>query len=81
MSKQEEFDNIIKKHKILIDKAIDIMKKVKDPKHSISHMESVVKYTNEILQYEKEVNKEVCIISAYWHDVRKKYKKRRTCST
>jgi len=59
----------IEKHKELIDKAICIMKQVKDSKHSMSHVESVVKYTREILQYEEKANKEVCIISAYWHDV------------
>lgn len=65
----EELDKIEGKHKILINKAIEIMAKVPDPKHSTSHMESVVKYAKEILQYEKEANREVCIISAYWHDV------------
>lgn len=71
--KQKEFDNIIEKHKVLIEKAINFMQQVQDPKHSISHMESVVKYTKEILQYEEHANKEVCIISAYWHDVRKNH--------
>lgn len=65
----EEFEIIEEKHKILIEKAIEIMKTVKDAKHSVSHMESVVKYTKEILKTEKDADKEVCIISAYWHDV------------
>lgn len=65
----DEIDLIVEKNKKLIDKAISIMKEVKDPKHSISHIESVVKYTREILQYEEKANKEVCIISSYWHDV------------
>lgn len=66
---QDEIDAIIKKNKVLIDKAIYIMEKVPDAMHSVSHMESVVKYTIEILKYEEKANKEVCIISAYWHDV------------
>lgn len=66
---QEEIDNIIKRHKILLEKASDIMKQVQDPMHSLSHMESVVKYTIEILKHGEQANKEVCIISAYWHDV------------
>lgn len=66
---QEEIDNIMQKHKILLEKATNIMQKVQDPMHSLSHMESVVKYAIEILKYEEQANKEVCIISAYWHDV------------
>jgi len=65
----EEYNKIIQKHKILIDRAIEIMKTVDDLRHSLFHVESVVKYTMKILQYEEKANKEVCIISAYWHDV------------
>lgn len=68
----QEFEQIEQRHKILIDKAIAIMKDVEDVKHSISHVFSVVNYTKEILKYVKEANKEVCIISAYWHDVGRK---------
>lgn len=63
------FDEIENKYKDLIEKARDMMEKVPDPKHSVSHMESVVKYTKEILQSDIEADKEVCILSAYWHDV------------
>ena len=63
------FQQIEQKHKILIDKAIEIMKNVQDIKHSLSHVESVVTYTREILERIEKADKEVCIISAYWHDV------------
>lgn len=69
MNFNEEFKEIEEKNRELLDKAIEIMKTVPDPKHSISHMEAIVNYTKEILLTEKNANKEVCIISAYWHDV------------
>lgn len=65
----KDFDEIENKYSKLIKKAIEIMDKVPDPKHSISHMESVVKYTKEILSVELGADIEVCILSAYWHDV------------
>lgn len=61
------------KYKDLIEYSINIMKQVKDPKHSLSHMESVVKYTKEILKEEINANKDVCIISAYFHDIGRFY--------
>ena len=57
------------KYRELIEYAVEIMSKIEDPKHSISHMKSVVKYTKQILEEEKDADKEVCIISAYFHDV------------
>lgn len=66
---ENEYKIIEEKHKKLISIAKDYMSKVDDPKHSTDHMESIVKYTKEILEFEKEADKEVCIISAYWHDV------------
>lgn len=62
-------DTIENKYEKLIKKAIEIMEKVPDPKHSVSHMESIVRYTKEILSSGIEADKEVCILSAYWHDV------------
>lgn len=62
------YEEIEKKHKDLIEKAIQKMKLVKDPKHSLSHVLQVVEYTKEILENVNADN-EVCIISAYWHDV------------
>lgn len=69
----EEFLKIEEKNKELIDIAKKYMSKVEDPKHSTIHMESVVKYVKEILKSEKKANAEVCIISAYWHDVGRLY--------
>lgn len=64
----KDLTEIENKHKDLINIALEKMKAVDDPKHSLSHVLQVVKYTKEILQ-EVKANEEVCIISAYWHDV------------
>ena len=64
----KDFKEIENKHKLLIEKAINTMKLVEDPKHSLSHVLQVVQYTKEILE-NVEADNEVCIISAYWHDV------------
>ncbi len=64
----KDFKEIEYKHKLLIEKAINTMKLVEDPKHSLSHVLQVVQYTKEILE-NVEADNEVCIISAYWHDV------------
>ncbi len=69
MDINEEFKKIEKENKRLIEKAIEFMKQVLDPKHALSHMESVVEYTKEILSKMEDADKEVCLISAYWHDV------------
>lgn len=70
---EKEFKIIENKYEKLINIAKDYMSKVDDPKHSTDHMNSVVKYTKEILKFEKEADKEVCIVSAYWHDVGRLY--------
>lgn len=62
------YEEIEEKHKDLIEKAIKKMNLVKDPKHSLSHVLQVVEYTKEILE-NVNADSEVCIISAYWHDV------------
>lgn len=64
----ENYEKIEIKHKELIEKAICKMKLVQDPKHSLSHVLQVVEYTKEILE-NLDADNEVCIISAYWHDV------------
>ena len=66
----KDFKEIENKHKVLIEKAIDMMKLVEDPKHSLSHVLQVVQYTKEILE-NVEADNEECIISAYWHDTGK----------
>ena len=46
------------------------MNSIDDKEHDINHMEDVVNYTKELLEkIELDIDKEVCIISAYWHDV------------
>lgn len=74
-----EFKQIEEKNKILLEKAIEIMKQVTDPKHSLSHVESVVNYTKEILEKVEQADKEVCIIAAYWHDVGRIVRAGRSC--
>lgn len=69
MKSKEAFKPIEEKHEKLIQKAIEIMKNVEDPKHSLSHVEAVVNYTKEILETGIKANQEVCLIAAYWHDV------------
>ncbi len=69
MDIKEEFNQIEEKNRELIGKAMGIMKQVTDKKHALSHVESVVNYTKEILRNVDSADKEVCLISAYWHDV------------
>ena len=46
------------------------MKNITDYEHDISHMYDVFNYTKELLNsIELDVDKDVCVISAYWHDV------------
>ena len=43
---------------------------IKDYEYNINHMNDVVSYTKELLNnINLEINIDVCIISAYWHDV------------
>ena len=58
------------KHSKLINKAKQHMSKITDFEHDINHMNDVVAYTYELLEKTKiDLNNEVCIICAYWHDV------------
>ncbi len=58
------------KHKKIIDVAKNYMNMIKDNEHDINHMYDVVNYTKELLGcMDDNIDKEVCIISAYWHDV------------
>lgn len=58
---------IEEKHKEIIDIAKDYMNSIKDNEHNTAHMIDVVNYTKELLEH-IDADKEVCIISAYWHD-------------
>ena len=69
-----ESNNKLKKieedYKILIQTAKEYMGSIKDPEHNINHMNDVVLYTKELLNaIDLKIDAEVCIISAYWHDV------------
>lgn len=58
------------KHKTLINKAMEYMNQIIDYEHNINHMWDVVGYTYELLDLVKvDIDKEVCVIAAYWHDV------------
>lgn len=65
------FEEIEEKYNLLINIAKEEMLSIKDNEHDIHHMEDVVNFTKEILEKMKlqDVNREVCIIGAYWHDV------------
>lgn len=63
------YEEIYTKNKNLIDIAIEKIKVCEnDPLHFIGHTIDVVNYVKELLE-KVPANKEVCIISAYWHDV------------
>lgn len=58
------------KYRELIDKAKNYMMMIDDHEHDINHMEDVVNYTYELLDLLKiNLDKDACIIAAYWHDV------------
>lgn len=57
-------------HKELIDIAKDYMLKMDDFEHNMNHVEDVLYYTKELVNLiNEDIDKDVCIISAYWHDV------------
>lgn len=63
------YEEIYNKNKKLIDIAIEKIKVCEnDPLHFIGHTIDVVNYVKELLE-KIPADKEVCIISAYWHDV------------
>lgn len=64
------YKDIEDKYKNLIDKAKTYMEKIKNDEHDMAHMNDTVLYTKELLgKIRKDVNCDVCIISAYWYDV------------
>lgn len=58
----------MKNNNKLIKIAIEKMKTIQDPEHSLGHTLDVVDYANELLKY-INARKDVVIIAAYWHDV------------
>ena len=66
----KDFIKIEHDYSKLIEVAKKHMKRIKDYEHNINHMNDVVSYTKELLNaIDLEINIDVCIISAYWHDV------------
>ncbi|MCL2383835.1 MAG: hypothetical protein FWC79_06955 [Oscillospiraceae bacterium] len=67
-------EEIEQKYKNLIDMSKDIMFEVEDARHTTAHITDVVENTIKIiglLPDNTELDVEACILSAYWHDVRK----------
>ncbi len=65
-----EYIEIESKHKEIIDIAKKYMMSIKDSEHDINHMNDVVNYTKELLdKIDGNIDKEVTLIAAYFHDV------------
>ena len=70
MKKNIDFYEIEEKYKNIIDIAKKHMKSISDYEHNINHMNDVVHYTKLLIErLNIEIDIDVCIISAYWHDV------------
>lgn len=70
MVNRMKYKDIENKHKDIIEIAKKYMCTITDYEHDINHMNDVVMYTKELLDLlDENINKEVCLICAYWHDV------------
>lgn len=69
-------EEIKNKYIDLINKALNIIKENDEPVHGIGHINGVVENTILLLERYPQADKEVCILSAYWHDVGRKYGKK-----
>lgn len=68
------FEEIEEKYRDLICISMKYMNSIEDKEHDINHMYDVVEFTKEILENGNiRVDKEVCIIASYWHDVGRIY--------
>ena len=68
--KVDNYINVELKYEKLIKLAKQYMRTITDYEHDINHMYDVVNYTKELINIiNLDINKEVCIICAYWHDV------------
>lgn len=67
------YNFIEEKHKKLIEIAKEYMTKVEDPEHNMDHIKDVLDYIKiiieELISNNENINIDVCIIGAYWHDV------------
>ncbi|MFV0275523.1 MAG: HD domain-containing protein [Bacilli bacterium] len=65
-----KLEKIINDNKKLIDKSKEYMNTITDFEHNSNHIEDVIKYLIDIMHnIDNDFDAEVCIISAYWHDV------------
>lgn len=65
-----DYNAIENKHKKLLDIASSYMSSINDFEHDINHMNDVLYYTKKLIdELDIDIDYEVCIISAYWHDV------------
>ena len=69
-------EEIKNKYNDLINKALSIIEENDEPVHGIGHINGVVNNTILLLEKYPEADKEVCLLSAYWHDVGRKYGKK-----
>lgn len=64
------FNKIESRYEHLINKAKNILDGIDDYEHNLNHTLDVVNYTKELINILNiDVDIDVCIISAYWHDV------------
>ena len=71
-----EVELIEQKYEELINIAKQMMSEVDDVRHSMDHINDVVTNTVEIIRLlpeESNINIEACVLSAYWHDVGRKF--------
>lgn len=70
MLKNNNYSELENKYDELILIAKKYMATIKDYEHDINHMYDVVNFTKELLNsINLDLDAEICIISAYWHDV------------
>ena len=68
--KKYSFDEVENKYKKIIEIAKKHMQSIHDYEHNINHINDVVYYTKKLIErLNIEIDVDVCIISAYWHDV------------
>ncbi len=68
--KKYNFDQIEDKYHDLIHIAREYMQSIQDYEHNIHHLNDVVYYMKELIQkLDMDIHVDVCIVSAYWHDV------------
>lgn len=64
------YDEIESKYKDLIDVSKEYMININDFEHDINHINDVLFYIKKLInKLDIDINYDVCIISAYWHDV------------